>query len=218
MGNKKILAVGAHSDDVEFGCYGTLIKHKKNGDDVVVVIMSKGDVRHSVTNEILRNESESMTEGKTSADLFGFELIQLNYKDSAVPFTMETISDLERIIVKYNIDTIYTHWGGDTHQDHINTLNSTLSAARMIDNVFCYEQIPVPRVTTKHPTVNYYVDVSDSMDEKIDGCNCHKSQIEKYMKNGLDIVDGLISLAGYRGNQIGVKYAEAFNMLKMVKR
>ena len=98
MSNKKILAIGAHFDDVEFGCYGTLIKHKKNGDDVFIVVMSKGDVRHSVTNEILRNEVDSMNEGQTAAEMFGFELTQLNYKDSSVPFSIETISDLEKIV------------------------------------------------------------------------------------------------------------------------
>ena len=113
---------------------------------------------------------------------------------------------------------MYTHWGGDTHQDHINTLNSTLAASRLVDTVLSYEQVPLPRVTKVNPIVNYYVDISDFMDSKIDGCNCHKSQIEKYKNANFDIIDGLNTLAKYRGNQIGVEYAEGFNILKMVNR
>ncbi len=214
--SKNILAIGAHSDDVEFGCYGTLIKHKHRGDNITIVIMSKGDVKHSVSKKILRSESESISESIQSAKLFGFKLIQFDYTDTKIPFTVDTISDLERIIVNSNIDTIYTHWGGDTHQDHINTLNSSIAAARMINNVLCYEQIPIPRVSINYPVANYYVDISDVMNKKIEACLCHKSQVDKYLDSGLDMIEGLSILAKYRGNQIGVKYAEAFDLLKMV--
>ncbi len=214
--SKNILAIGAHSDDVEFGCYGTLIKHKHRGDNITIVIMSKGDVKHPVSKKILRSESESISESIQSAKLFGFKLIQFDYTDTKIPFTVDTISDLERIIVNSNIDTIYTHWGGDTHQDHINTLNSSIAAARMINNVLCYEQIPIPRVSINYPVANYYVDISDVMNKKIEACLCHKSQVDKYLDSGLDMIEGLSILAKYRGNQIGVKYAEAFDLLKMV--
>ena len=144
-------------------------------------------------------------------------LIQLDFPDREVPFNSESITEIEKIINSFSIDTIYTHWSGDTHQDHINTLKSSLSAGREVDNVLCYEQVPVPRVTNIYPVANYYVDITSHMSKKIKACECHTSQILKYKNMGVDMLDGLDVLARYRGNQIGRKYAEAFDILKMVK-
>ena len=111
---------------------------------------------------------------------------------------------------------MYTHWAGDTHQDHINTLNATMAAARLVKNVLCYEQVPLPRMTTTHPVANYYVDITDTIDFKLIGCNQHKSQIDKFKDHGFDMLDNVKTLAKFRGNQCGLEYAEAFNVLKMV--
>ena len=86
----------------------------------------------------------------------------------------------------------------------------------MVNNVLGYEQVPVPRVTNVYPVANYYVDITDFMDTKIEACKCHTSQILKYENMGVDMIDGLNILARYRGNQIRKKYAEAFDVLKMV--
>ena len=214
---KNILAIGAHSDDVEFGCGGTLIKHIDSGDKVYILIMSNGDVKHSVTGEVIRTSKETNIESKCAADFMKANLIQLDFPDREVPFNAKSITEIEKVINKYNIDVVYTHWGGDTHQDHINTLKSSLSASRLVDNVFCYEQIPIPRVTNTYPVANYYIDITNYMDQKIKACECHISQIDKYKKSGIDMIGGLKCLAKYRGNQTGRKYAEAFDVLKMVE-
>ena len=213
---KNVLAIGAHSDDVEFGCGGTLIKHVENGDNVYILIMSNGNVKHSVTGDIIRTIDDTNKEQQKASDVLGTKLIQLNFKDREVPFDSESITSIEQIVNSENIDTIYTHWGGDTHQDHINTLQSSLAAGRGVENVLCYEQVPIPRVTNVYPVANYYVDITNYMDKKIKSCECHKSQLEKYNNSGIDMIAGLKCLARYRGNQIGKKYAEAFDILKMV--
>ena len=148
---KNVLAIGAHSDDVEFGCGGTLIKHVENGDNVYILIMSNGNVKHSVTGDIIRTIDDTNKEQQKASDVLGTKLIQLNFKDREVPFDSESITSIEQIVNSENIDTIYTHWGGDTHQDHINTLQSSLAAGRGVENVLCYEQVPIPRVTNVYP-------------------------------------------------------------------
>ena len=213
---KNILAIGAHSDDIEFGCFGTMIKHIENGDNVNLLIMSHGDLSHSVTGEVIRKTSQTNVESKNAAELIGANLIQLDFPDREVPFNSDSITEIETLVYDLNIDTIYTHWGGDTHQDHINTLQSSFAAGRGVENVLCYEQVPIPRVTNVYPVANYYVDITNYMDKKIKSCECHKIQLEKYNNSGIDMIAGLKCLARYRGNQIGKKYAEAFDILKMV--
>lgn len=214
--SKNILAIGAHPDDIEFGCAGTLVRHRLAGANVTMVVMTSSDVSDAYTHEITRNSDISAREAKCSADLIGAELVIGHFRDTCVPFNGESVAFLERIIKQNSIDTIYTHWAGDTHQDHINTLSATMAAARLVKNVLCYEQVPLPRITTTYPVANYYVDVSDVIDIKLQACNCHKSQISKFNVHGFNMIDNLSTLAKYRGSQSGVQYAEAFNVLKIV--
>lgn len=214
---KNILAIGAHPDDVEFGCFGTLKRHIDEGDNVIIVVMTSSDVHDAYTHKITRNSDISYSEAECSAKSIGAKLIVGHFRDTNIPFDGESVAFLERIIKQNNIDTVYTHWAGDTHQDHINTLSSTMAAARLVKNVLCYEQVPLPRISNTHPVANYYVDITNTIDSKIESCKCHKSQISKFSEHGFDMIDNIITLAKFRGNQAGVKFAEAFNVLKMVR-
>lgn len=212
-----VLAIGAHPDDIEFGCFGTLKKHKNAGDNVIMLVMTQSDVKDAHTGQVTRNSSVSVQEALDASKLLDCELILGPFEDTKVPFDSASVAFIEDIIKKNKIDIVYTHWAGDTHQDHINTLAATMAAARLIKNVLCYEQVPLPRITTTYPVANYYVDVTDTINFKLEGCNAHKSQVDKFMLHGFDIIDGIETLAKFRGNQAGVKYAEAFNVLKIVK-
>ena len=213
-----ILAIGAHPDDIEFGCFGTLKKHIESGDNVTLVVMTKSNVKDAYTQEVTRDSKTSLEEAINAVNILGSpKLIIGDFEDTKIPFDNTSVAFLERIIKEKNIDTVYTHWAGDTHQDHINTLSATMAAARLVKNVLCYEQVPLPRNTTVYPVANYYVDITDVMDCKLQGCNAHKSQIDKFNKHGFDMIDNLVTLAKFRGSQCGVKYAEAFNVLKLVR-
>ena len=202
---KNVLAIGAHPDDIEFGCFGTLKKHKDQGDNVTLLVMTQSDVK-----DISKNEANA------AAKLLNTELILGPFQDTKIPFDSDSVKFIENIIKEKEINWIYTHWAGDTHQDHINTLNATMAAARLVKNVLCYEQVPLPRITTTYPVANYYVDITDTMDFKLKGCNAHKSQIYKFKEHGFDMLANVETLAKFRGNQCGLKYAEAFNILKLV--
>ena len=56
--SRKVMAIGAHPDDVEFGCSGTLCNHINNGDYVVMVVMTNIESVDGVTGEILRTKEE----------------------------------------------------------------------------------------------------------------------------------------------------------------
>ena len=141
----------------------------------------------------------------------------LPFTDLKVPFSFESVSKVESIIKKYDIDTIYTHWAGDANQDHIATFKTTMAASRYVPNVYCYEQIPVPRMSENQMDINYYVNITDSFDDKIKASMCHKSQIVKYIAHGFNVNDNLKILAQFRGIQANCQYAEAFKIIKQVK-
>ena len=91
-----------------------------------------------------------------------------------------------------------------------------MAAGRYVPNVFCYEQIPIPRVSENSMNQNYYIDITKSFDKKIEASLCHHSQISKYESQGFDVPQNLKTLAKFRGIQANCKYAEAFQIIKMV--
>lgn len=215
---KRILAIGAHPDDIEFGVGGTLVKHKYDGDFTVYLCMTSTESIDGVTGKILRTAEQNQEEVKAAAKELMVDAVEfLPYTDLKVPFSFESVSGIEAIIRKYEIDTIYTHWAGDANQDHIATFKATMAAARYVPNVYCYEQIPVPRQTANQMTVNHYVDITETFRMKILASSCHQSQMIKYKKAGFDVEQNLKILGQFRGIQAKCKYAEAFQVIKQVR-
>ncbi|WP_169704462.1 PIG-L deacetylase family protein [Candidatus Kuenenia stuttgartensis] len=88
-----VLAVGAHFDDIELGCSGTLIKHVKNGDKVIMLVVT--DSSYSNPNgELIRNSETAYQEGQKAANIIGAELICLNYKTFLVPFSEKLTKEI----------------------------------------------------------------------------------------------------------------------------
>tara|TARA_Y100000310_G_scaffold334281_1_gene413743 strand:+ start:1286 stop:1939 length:654 start_codon:yes stop_codon:yes gene_type:complete len=215
---KKILAIGAHPDDIEFGCGGTLLKHKRKGDFVIYLCMTGTQSIDGTTGKVIRSLDQLTKEIDNATKLLKCDkVIFLPFTDLKVPFSFESVSEIEKIIKLYNIDTVYTHWAGDANQDHIATFKASMAACRYVPNVYCYEQIPIPRMSENQMDINYYVDVTNVFDQKLKVSACHESQINKYGKIGFNIIENLKTLANFRGIQARCKYAEGFNIIKKVE-
>ncbi|MHA1409171.1 MAG: PIG-L deacetylase family protein [Candidatus Odinarchaeia archaeon] len=210
-----VVAIGAHPDDIEIGLGGTLARHVKEGDRVYILHMVNTGYNDPIKQITYRTNNEAQENAQNAANIIGADLHMLNFKDRQVPFNDESVVLIDRFLKKYSIDVIYTHWKGDSHQDHINTYNTVMAAARYADNIYLFEQIPLPRVSVINVAARYYVDITDFLDIKLRAVNCYKSEIRKY---GSDLIEGIESLARYRGIQCNCKYAEAFELVKSVRR
>ena len=93
--NKNVMAVGAHPDDVEFGCSGTLCNHVDSGDNVVMVVMTNTESVDGVTGEIIRTREENQKEAICASEIIGCDIEFLPFKDLHVPFCKQLI--LEKI-------------------------------------------------------------------------------------------------------------------------
>ena len=99
-----IMAIGAHPDDIEFGCGGTLINHKEFGDKVIYVCMTDTESVDATKGKVIRSESELKSETQCAADVLGVDKIYyLPFKDLHVPFSFDSVSRLETIIKQYNL-------------------------------------------------------------------------------------------------------------------
>ena len=210
--NHNILAVGAHADDVEIGCGGTVACHVKKGDRVIILIMAES----SYTNydgKVLRSLSEGIDEEERGANILGAEMLNLGFNTKSVPYSQESIEAINKIIDEYHIDTVYTHWNNDTHQDHIHTTQSVFSAGRYVHNILMYEpEYPAGRSFIGFRN-QYYVDITSTFDIKMNALKCHESQVIKY---GDDFLEAIQARARHRGYEIGSKYAECFEVLRLL--
>jgi LmbE family N-acetylglucosaminyl deacetylase len=193
----KVLAVGAHPDDIELGCGGTLRRHILKGDEVVFIIASLGE-RNS-------EGGKRRAEALRSAELLGVKAVHfLNLPDTMIRHDGETVSKLDKF-VHADIDVVYVHSPRDYHQDHANIAASVLSASRNWRNSIFFYETPTTTIEFR-PAL--YVDITDVFDTKIECIRQYFSQQGKeYMEE-----QAIFGLAKYRGYSLRVEYAEAFEV------
>ena len=209
----KILAVGAHLDDSELACGGTLAKASKNGHEVKVLIMSKSGYTN-IDGKVQRENDVAVKEGTNALKTLGCTDIEiLDFETKDIPFRSDVVNAIDVCITKFNPDVIFTHHPFDTHQAHEGVSKATIAAARRKNTVFFFEPIaPSGRsYVAFKPTLN--VDITDTVDKKIEALKCHESEYNKF--GGEDWVEGVKCRCGFRGYEIGTKYAEAFEILRL---
>ena len=202
----KVIAIGSHPDDIEYGCAGTLLKHIKAGDEVHFIVMSRG----SRTRSILAKDNVREKEAVESAKEIGATVHIFDYPDTEIPQNHEVIDRIEKIIKEVDPQRIYTHSVKDTHQDHRNVAYATIAAARKVPEIFFYES---PSLYLDF-NPNYYVDISGHIEEKLKALNLFVTENGKdYMK-----IEAIRGLAQFRGVATFVKYAEAFQVFRILKK
>jgi LmbE family N-acetylglucosaminyl deacetylase len=199
----RILAIGAHPDDIEFGCGGALIKYARQGHDVFLLIMTDGG--GGGDGPVRRQEQTESARILRACKLFWGE-----YQDTAIPLDRALIQRVEGVIDEVRPDFILVHYHDDTHQDHRHLATSTITATRYTRNVLFYEG---PTAQNFSPSV--FVDVDSVLQDKIASLQAHASQVGKTNIEGLSIVDVARSSAHFRGIQGRVRNAEAFVPLRL---
>jgi LmbE family N-acetylglucosaminyl deacetylase len=194
-----ILAVGAHPDDIEVGCGGTLIKYAQRGHNIFLLLISKGEMGGEA--EVRYKEQMKAAEIIGARDVFwgGFTDTELLDRGNDI------IHTAERYIKEIQPSFIFVNFFDDTHQDHRTVNRSVLSAARYVRNVMFYE---VP--TTNSFTPNVFVDIASVLDLKLEALKAHASQVMKTNIEDLSIMDIARSSAHFRGVQGRVPLAEGF--------
>jgi len=206
-----ILAIGAHGDDIELACGGTLAKAVKQGHKVIMVLVTgKDSIDHK--NVTIRDNGKAEKEAHDAARILGVpNLIKLGYEDTLVPYSVDLIAKLDDIITDNRPDIIFTHFVFDTHQDHIRTAHSTISAARRQNTILLYEPINPSGQGYMPFRPQVYMDVTETIEVKINSLKAHQSQYQKYSDKW---VEAVVARAKFRGFEMGVDYAECFEVVR----
>jgi len=192
-----ILGIGAHPDDLEFGCGGFFCKLAKKGHKLSLFVVTGGEVGGDTG--IRKSEQER------SARLLGAGLLWGGFGDTEVRVGRELIQVLERALEKTKPDLVFVNYHDDTHQDHRNVSKAAVTAARYARNLVFYE---VPTTLNFVPTV--FSDIGSVISDKVRLLKCHRSQVYKTRVKDLSIIETARSTAVFRGYQDRVKYAEGF--------
>jgi LmbE family N-acetylglucosaminyl deacetylase len=197
MSGLQVVAVGAHPDDIELGCGGALLAHRRAGDQVTLLVMTDGSIGPQGTNSRREEQAEA-------ARLLGAELVWGGFRDGAVPDGVEAVSRIQNLIDEVGADIVYTHSLHDTHQDHRATARATFAAARRVSRVLSYE---APSSVDFTPVV--YLDIDGLVEAKLELVRAHLSQV---LGCGLVDLDAVEAQARYRGFQARGRMAEAFEV------
>ncbi len=192
-----ILCIGAHPDDVEFGCGGLLHKLSEKGHKLSMLVMTGGGVGGSA--EVRKAEQQC------AAKLLKARLLWGGFRDTEVLMSRELIQTAERCIGLAKPDLVFVNYEDDTHQDHRNVAKAVITAARYTKNLLFYE---VPTTLNFVPAV--FSDIGAVIGDKVRLLKCHRSQVYKTRVKNLSIIETARSTAVFRGYQDRVKYAEGF--------
>jgi LmbE family N-acetylglucosaminyl deacetylase len=196
-----ILALGAHPDDIELGCGGTICAATRAGKKVIAIFLTKG--------ELSGNPEQRCLESKEALNRLGVkEVVFGNFPDTEIPNSRQAINFLESFYDEFKPKTILTHSVNDMHQDHRQVGWLCMAAYRNAPRILAYE---TPRVTANFsPT--YFVDISDCVKDKWEALKCHCSQKSKRYLT----YESMVNLTSFRGSQVNLSYAEAYEVIRYV--
>ncbi len=210
-----ILAVGAHPDDVELGCFGTLMEKRAQGHNVFAVALAPGAYGRHSREEIVDAWSRARDilaapaggHGRGEYILGMFQIGKLEHSSDVVGF-------VDSLVTKYKINTIITHHYGEAHQDHVAAQKVAVSAARRkVDSLLLWESSIYTHRNVFPFRAQLYVTISDqAFERKMEVLRSYLAA--NLLENGE--VAAHASLARYRGAEMHRAYAEAFEIVWQV--
>ncbi len=198
----KILAMGAHPDDIEYGCGGLLITAVEKKHDVYMSVFTNGDATSSANTR--KTEQEKAAKFLGAKDLFWG-----NFKDTELTSCRELIVAIEKNLKTVSPDIVLVNAPNDAHQDHKALASCAITACRYIKRVLFYHDY-----TTLNFEPDTFIDIEPVLHQKRELLAYHASQVEKAYPTGLDMLESINALAAYYGFMAKVKYAEAYKPLR----
>jgi LmbE family N-acetylglucosaminyl deacetylase len=207
-----ILAIGAHFDDIELGCGGTLARHAAKGDKVTAFVATRSGFSDPSAKAI-RSDASALSEGEKALSLLGAKLVCGGFKTFRVEFGEKLNRKILSIIEKEKIERVYTHWSQDSHHDHRAVSLASLHCAKHVPQVLMYRSNWYK--TAAQFKGNFYSDISAFLARKDAAIRCHRSEMKRTGGKWLRYYRCEAEKAGI---EAGLKYAEVFEALKWTER
>lgn len=220
-----VLVVAAHPDDEVLGMGGTLLKLAQSGkSNLHLLFLSFGEASRGkrIANEELRKRQAIAVSKKIGATIYLEENFPDNTFDS-VPL-LKIIQKVEYYLNIIKPAIIYTHHGHDLNVDHRLTFQAVFTSARPsrypnLKKFFTFEILSSTEWQVKTSSTVFlpttYVDIGQYLKPKIELLREYQREISPFPFPRSP--DGVKALAQYRGMESGLKYAEAFQLIREVQ-
>lgn len=222
---RKVIVISAHPDDEILGVGGTLLKHKKNGDILAWLIITVVSEEYGFTKERVNSRNEEINQ---VGNMVGFTFVyNLNYPTMSLNSDIinEMIPKISTVFSEFQPEIIYVMNRSDAHSDHRYTFEAVMACTKSfrfpyIKRVLMYECISetefAPQLPEKVFIPNYFVDISEFFDKKLEIMQVYQSELGEhpFPRSNKNIE----ALATFRGATVGVKFAEAFQLLKFIDK
>ena len=218
---QRILVVSPHPDDETLGAGGTLLKAKRRGDELFWLNLTDMRPEYGYDTEIVSRRQDEII---TITEQFGFtELYNLGFKPAGLDEypRSELIREMARIISKVSPDTVILPFKNDVHSDHRIVFEAGLACTKIfryptVRRVLMMEVISETDFADSERGFipNYFVDISDWMDKKIELLKVYRSEIHNPPFPRSELV--VRALGTVRGAAAGCRYAEGFQLVKMI--
>jgi LmbE family N-acetylglucosaminyl deacetylase len=204
-GKKKIVCFGAHPDDPESGCGGTLARLANNGHDVTIIYLTTGEAgiegkAHSEAAAIRKQEAINACTILKAKPVFAGQI------DGDTVMDNTWLVKVQKLIADEKPDLVFTHWPVDSHKDHqiasLLMIQTWVRSAKK-SPLYFFEVCTGEQSMVFRPTD--YVDISETQEQKRKSVYCHVSQDPPGIYGC-----GHAAMEEFRGRELGVKAAEAF--------
>jgi len=225
--SKKILIIAAHPDDEVLGCGGTAARLVKEGHEAYTLVLGEGITSRDASRQREKREQELAQLKKQvneANSVIGIkEIFTYDFPDNrfdSVPL-LEIVKVIETIKNKVKPDIVFTHYEQDLNIDHQITYRAVLTAVRPIaeetvKEIYSFE---VLSSTEWNFPLRYspdvFFDISETIDTKLAAMEKYRSEIKEYPHPRS--LKGIRLNAEHWGMKTGLKYAEAFKLVRMVK-
>ena len=195
---QRVLAVGAHPDDVEIAVGGALAAHAAAGDQVSILTLSGGARGGDMA--VRRAEAEA------SAATIGAQLFLEDFEDTAIQATGDVVRAIEAVIARVTPTVVYTHSEHDRHQDHRATYQAAAVGARRVGTLACWQS---PSTTLDYRP-NRFIDIGAHLGTKLAMIGAFASQAgREYMDPDL-----VTATARYWSRAGGGRYCEPLQVVR----
>jgi LmbE family N-acetylglucosaminyl deacetylase len=224
---KKILIIAAHPDDEILGCGGTAARQVKEGNEVYTLVLGEGITSRDASRQREKREQELVLLKKQVHEANGVigikEVFIYDFPDNrfdSVPL-LDIVKVLETIKNKIKPDIVFTHYEQDLNIDHQITYRAVLTAVRptaaeTVKEIYSFEVLS--STEWNFPlrfSPDVFHDISGTIDIKLAAMEKYQSELKEYPHPRS--LKGIRLNAEQWGMKTGLKYAEAFKLVRMVK-
>ncbi len=200
----KVVVAGAHPDDPETGCGGTIARYADLGHEAVVIYLTRGEA--GIEGKSYQEAAAIRTaEAQKACGILKARPVFAGQIDGSTEVTPARYEEFRKLLEAERPDLVFTHWPLDSHRDHraisLLVFDSWLGGGRKFA-LYYFEVMTGEQTSHFWPT--HYVDITATEARKHAACFAHASQgpAEFYPYHD--------EMNRFRGLECGRKYAEAF--------